>query len=890
LSFEERVGSCSVVIMGHWSRGALLCCSMLCVAIGFVAAPARAQDASGAAAIELPKVMHREPAIYPPDGSGAPGQVAKVLLTVTIDEHGHVAEVDVSRSGGAAFDAAAVAAMRKWVFEPALRAGAPVRARISVPFEFAAPASAAPAAGAGVGPAVAAPDSTTPAPGQSGASEPLTGAETAARALDAAKPETATPGAEPLAEVVVTGERHAPSRGAGDVEIEVGKLAAVPRMDSASLLRLAPGVLLTRAGGLGHPYQIFLRGFDAREGQDIEFSIEGMPINEVGNPHGNGLADTHFIIPELVRALRVVEGPFAPQQGNFAVAGSARYEVGLDEPGLSLRAMAGSFDTQRLLVTWRPDGASEHSFGGAELFTTGGFGDNRQAERATAMAGFDTALNDAVSLRLLATSYASHYGSAGPVRLDDVASGRVGYYGTYDDTQGGDSSRHSLLAHLEGRFQSTQVSQSAFIALRGYRLRENLTGFLLDPQETWQSQHVQRGDLIDQRTRELTIGAQGSARQRVRLWDRDQSLELGYAARYDDIEAVQQRNRSGTNIPYRKDLDLASQVSNVGLYVDSELSPARWLTLRGGARADLFHYQVENRCALTAQTSFGGDPLDTECFASDRLGYRSPDQTASTAASLLQPRATLLVGPFWGVQLSASYGRGARSIDPQYVNQDLETPFAVVDAFEVGAVFARSLEVADVTLRTVLFRTHVDKDLFFNETEGRNTLANGTTRSGWTGSARATGTFWDVAGNLTLVRADFDDTGLSVPYTPGVVARVDGVLFGALPLSLDTSAVTGSLGVGASFIGRRPLPFDEESNQTFLVDAGATLGWRSLSLGLIATNLLDRRYWLGEYNYVSEFRSQSYPTRVAARHGSAGEPRAVYATLTFTLGGAGANP
>src|SRR5690606_12872245 len=173
-------------------------------------------------------------------------------------------------------------------------------------------------------------------------------------------------------------------------------------------------------------------------------------------------------------------GPFAPQQGNFAVAGSARYEVGLDEPGLSLRAMAGSFGTRRLLLTWRPGGASEHSFGGAEVLSTRGFGDNRDAERATAMAGFDTPLNDAMSLQLLATSYASHFGSAGLVRLDDVASGRVGRYGTYDATQGGDSSRHSLLAHLDGRFQSAEVSQSAFITLRGYRLRENLTGFLLD--------------------------------------------------------------------------------------------------------------------------------------------------------------------------------------------------------------------------------------------------------------------------------------------------------------------------------------------------------------------------------------------------------------------------
>lgn len=863
--------------MCHLSRGALVCCSMLQVAAVLLPLRALGQEAPSDASVALPRVVHREPALYPPAAPAA--ETVKVVLVVTIDEHGHVAEVDVGRSGGAAFDAAAVAAMRQWVFEPAVRAGKPTRVRISVPFEFAAPPTPLPPA----------PAPPTSASGAAPQAEAAGNAETDAEAdaeIDAGTP----PAAEPLAEVVVVSERHAPSRGAGDVEIEVGKLAAVPRMDSASLLRLAPGVLLTKEGGLGHPYQIFLRGFDAREGQDIEFTVEGMPINEVGNPHGNGMADTHFIIPELVRALRVVEGPFAPQQGNFAVAGSARYEVGLDEPGLSLRAMAGSFDTQRLLITWRPDGASEHSFGGAELFSTRGFGDNRDGERATAMAGYDTALSDAVSLRLLATSYASHYGSAGLVRLGDIDSGRLPFDGTYDDTQGGDSSRHSLLAHVEGRFQSAEVSQAGFITLRGYRLRENLTGFLLDPQETWQSSHVQRGDLIDQRAREITLGAQGSARQRVRLWGRDHSLELGYAARYDEIEAVQQRNRAGTNIPYRKELDLLSQISNVGLYVDGGLSPLSWLTLRGGVRADLFHYQVENRCALTAQTSFGGDPLDTECFSSDRLGYRSPDQTATTAASLLQPRATLLVGPFWGTQLSASYGRGSRSIDPQYINQDLETPFAVVDALEVGATFVRSLDVADVTLRTAVFRTHVDRDLFFNETEGRNTLASGTTRSGWSGSARATGSFWDAAANLTLVSASFDDSGLSVPYTPGLVARADGVLFRALPVALDAGALTGSLGVGASFIGERPLPYGEASSRTFLVDIGASLGWRSVSLGIIATNLLDRRYWLGEYNYVSEFRSQPYPTRVAARHGSAGEPRAVYATLSFTLGGPEVSP
>ena len=40
------------------------------------------------------------------------------------------------------------------------------------------------------------------------------------------------------------------------------------------------GLLLTNEGGEGHAEQIFLRGFDAREGQDLELSVGGVPINE----------------------------------------------------------------------------------------------------------------------------------------------------------------------------------------------------------------------------------------------------------------------------------------------------------------------------------------------------------------------------------------------------------------------------------------------------------------------------------------------------------------------------------------------------------------------------------------------------------------------------------
>jgi TonB family protein len=557
-----------------------------------------AQQLSSPPTIAPPRVETRVEATYP-ETERAAMKHAEVLLFVTVARDGRVSEASVERTSGAAFDEAALAAVRQWRFSPAIKEGLPVAARIRVAFHFAPPSVAPPS----VAPQpLLAPEASPP-----GASSPPPAAADAAASKASAT------------EIVVVGQSHVPSRGAGDYDIPVGKLALVPRRDAASLLRLAPGILLTNEGGVGHPYQIFLRGFDAREGQDIELTVDGIPINEVGNPHGNGLADTHFIIPELVRTLRVIEGPFAPQQGNFAVAGSALYDLGVSTPGLTAQVTAGSFGTKRLLLVWRPDGDSDHTFGGAEVFRSDGFGANRAAERASAMAGYETALGSSGSLRLLGTTYAAHYQQAGVLRLDDVESGRKGCYDTYDTSQGGDSLRHSVGATVEGRFGQTRVTQAAFLILRDFRLRQNLTGFQQDPQETWQSLHSQRGDLIDQQSATVTFGGRGSARRRWKALGQSQDFELGYFARYDRVDATQTRDRAGTTVPYRTNLDLASGLTNIGVYADASLKPLSWVTLRGGARFDFYQYLVTNRCALTSQSSFGGDPLDTE--ASLRTGW-----------------------------------------------------------------------------------------------------------------------------------------------------------------------------------------------------------------------------------------------------------------------------
>jgi len=694
----------------------------------------------------------------------------------------------------------------------------------------------------------------------------------------------------PVVEVV--GRSSPPSVGASDFNLHVGALREVPRDNASALLKLAPGILLTNEGGEGHAEQVFLRGFDAREGQDIEFTVGGVPINESGNLHGNGYADTHFIIPELVLGLRVVEGPFDPRQGNYAVAGSADYELGVERSGLTARYTTGSFGTQRALVLWRPEGESTHTFGAAEAYKTRGYGQNRDAQRATAYGQYEGRLGTRGSYRVTGQVYTTSYRGAGVVREDDYDAGRIDFYGTYDRGQGGDSFRASIAADLETKTGDTTLAQQIFVIKRTMRLREDFTGFLLDVQEPWQTIHPQRGDLIDLDVDETTIGARGWARVKGKAFELPQRLELGYFARYDQVGGVQQRleelSSTQSLIPYHTDTNLESNLGDIGIYGAADIRADPWLAVRGGLRGDVFTYDVNNLCAVQTidNPSPTTPPGNVSCLdQQDRGIYREPNQRSDTASTALMPKASLVLGPLRNVSLSASYGQGVRSIDPIYITQGTSTPFAGIQAYEGGAVYAGPAGPMVLVARSVFFSTHVDRDYIFDQTVGRNVIGVGTTRTGWVGAVRATGEWFDESANVTVVKSTYDDTHLLVAYVPDVVVRSDTAVWTDLPWLLRGAPLRGALSAGITYVGKRPLPFGALSGTIFTVDANATLAWNNYELGVTATNLLDTKYRLGEYNYASNFQQGVPPSYVPSRLFTAGAPRGIFGTVTVHFGG-----
>lgn len=899
--------------------------------------------------VKLPEVVERVDAAFP-EGVATASAVL-VVLFVSIDVHGHVVRAEVANSGGDAFDAAATDAVAHWRFTPALRDGKPVPARIRVPFTFPArgpaqgqsvatppeidatdatpvPDRAIPSRadidrlGSGQNSTQFRANAAVPAPNQQQEAEQrvsVVGTRAEAIAASATAPardksksattpdvseqavHTTSPGTSQVSkttqgatdaernatEVIVQGHYRAPSRGSADFHIDVGELSRVPRRNAAEMLQLAPGILLTNEGGEGHAHQVFLRGFDAREGQDIEFTVGGVPINEAGNLHGNGHADANFIIPETVLSLRVLEGPFDPRQGNFAVAGSADYRLGLERRGLTLKSSLGSYGTQRIVGLWGPAGLSRCTFGAVELYKTDGFGQNRDAQRASAVAQYEGRFGETGSYRITGQGYAANYHSAGVIRDDDYRAGRIGFYDTYDPRQGGDSARFSLAGDLEQNVNGALFREQIYLIRRDLRMRKNYTGYLLDVQEPTQNPHAQRGDDIDLSVDSWTIGSRGSSRVREQIGSLTQELEVGYSARGDFGNGTQLRVQASNGVPYHRDIDVGYALGDLGLYADANLRLLHWLSLRGGVRGDFFSYNVLDRCAQqqVRQPSRSNPPGDESCLSTQDLGnYRDPTQRVSTATTTLLPRASVILNPAVGVALSLSYGRGVRSIDPIYISQDIKTPFARVDAYEAGIAYSRTLSTTQLVTRAAAFRTHVERDLIFNESAGRNTLANGTTRNGILAAVRWNGSFFDQSLNATLVESRFDDTGYVVPYVPNWVLRSDTAVHRELPFKLGSAPIRAAAGAGLTYVGRRPLPYNQLSDPVFNLDASVSLEWSRFELGLEITNLLDRRYRLGEYNYTSDFHSAEQPTLVPVRHFAAGPPRMLFVTLAVHFG------
>jgi TonB family protein len=824
--------------------GPLSLLTTLLVAAALTTAPGAAADVI-AAEPEAPIVP-----VFPADA--APRET-QIVLQLVVDEVGQLeSAVVVARAPSDAppsFDAAALEAVKGEKFRPSTRDGRAVRSRVEYVVVFHAPAGSVPAPSP---PAAAEPATTRAATNQGPAEVPKT-------ASTAPSPVSTNEQDEDYAQVEVRGKGWASPRGVGDLRIKRELLEASPRQQTSEMLSAAPGFFVDHEDGEGFGNDVYLRGFDLEHGSGIEMRVGNVPINSPVHVQGQGYADANFIIPEVVRSIRVLEGPYDPRQGDAAIVGSAYFDLGVPDRGNLVKASYGSWNQMRLVGITAPEGTDPETFAAFSARKTDGFGARRASESGAANAQYAVDLGEHDHLRLLATAYTARATLPGVVRQDDVNAGRIGAYDSYPyftNGQGVQASRAIVSADFDhGSPNGARLEFAPWVMWTNFRARENFTGNIygpaLDP-----ALAGGQGDLWETTNRETALGVTSrfhTAPLRIASF-LEATTESGVYARSGHTDQTKSLRNPDSLSVWDRRLDAGLDTLDAGAYLDLDVRAFRRLRLSGGVRADVLAVSVD-----------------------DRLGYDVPARARpagipgaerSTQGIALSPRATLEYAFVPEAAVAVSYGEGFRSLG---ANASVATsdgiagegptikegakPYSKVRSVEAGVRVQTRGERFSATAS--VFETRVENELVFEATSGGFSTEGASLRRGLVASTVVEPLGWLLASCAASVSSSTFTTlvpGVShyVPNVPPVLFRADVTARGRLG-TLSGAPLTGRVGIGYTFLAGRHLTDRVVGPSNNVLNAGGAVRYRAVEVGVDAYNVLNLRYADDAQYYVSNW-------------------------------------
>jgi outer membrane receptor protein involved in Fe transport len=652
----------------------------------------------------------------------------------------------------------------------------------------------------------------------------------------------------------ITVRSKPPPRGASDWQIDKDTLSSVPHETGADVLGTLPGVFVSNRGLLGQAPHLSLRGFEGTSGQDMEIVLGNIPLNQVSNIRAPGYADMRLVVPEVVRDVRVSHGAFDPRQGDFALAGSAHMDLGMQDPGFLAKGTLGSFGTRRALLAFAPDHEQwRDSFAAVEAYATDGPGSGRGGERssftgqlafnenrfrwrglvAVGSARFDF---PALLAQSALDSGAYPYGALSPLGRDLTSQAHIGNELVWDMADG-------------------PFTLGIYVSKTRMQMHENLTGYVRD---VLAGMAPTNSDDAEQVNDAMTYGLTASYQHVIKLISERDSVEFGASARIDQINQTDTRLNPDGTIDQRL-VDAAIDATGVAAYADASIYPIKRIVVRGGARLDSLSYSVN-----------------------DRLGASGLERTSQ--GMHFGPKATVDYAAGSGVHLLASYGEGFRSPQARLLSEGERVPFATIQSVEAGARW-KDRHVAQASI--VGFASWLDQDLVFDALQRANIAAPSSSRSGVAAAFEARLGVFGTTASATYTHAVFtgsDQTfhaGDAVPYAPALVVRDDAFIITPMG-KLSNSPIKGRFGVGLQGAFGAMLPGGDSAKPAAYVDALASVAWRAFEVSLNGMNLLDRRYDDLQYVYVSNFGKGS-TLQPASSHVLVAPPAAVFVTLQVLL-------
>lgn len=645
-------------------------------------------------------------------------------------------------------------------------------------------------------------------------------------------------------------QADAPARStASERTVDARTLKVTPLRSGDDLLRVVPGLLVSRHGAEGKGNQIFLRGFDAAHGSDVEVTVDDIPINEMSNVHGQGYLDLGFIIPEVVRSVGTLKSALQLGQGPFATAGSVRIQLGVPDElrGVRTSYQIGTTNRHRLLLVVAPRQLSEDTFLAIEGLTDSGYGQNRHSERLSLL-GKARLWSRGQRMRLVAlvSGYAARFGEPSPVPAADYANGRIDFFDTYSRNTQGESSRALIGLRFTLAQQDDRLEVWTHTQWRRLLLNENFTGYLLDLQHgdaRKQFQHSLSAGLHLRYTRQLPIGL-------ALLGGADWQSES--VSQYED-----QVDQAGQTWRRNRDTDATQHLG--ALYAGARLHRFRWLRLEGGLRLDLFQLSASERRV--------GAPS-----GSTTLLHFAPRLTAA----FLLPRR---------VSLFAAYGRGVRPPEARSVISTMTIEEKQLGEYQGRAVGLTSADTTEVGVRYAPrpwaqlglagFGTWIDQEVLFDHVAAVSVGLNSTRRLGTELEVQVSPLPWlDLRLDATYVDARFIDSQAPVAGAPSFLMVLSGAL-----------NHRSGLHAGLRLVGLAPrlLQYGATSSGSVVLDLVAGFRWHAVQIDLQLDNALNQPWREGEFHYASWFDPQQPRSALPTLHYAAGPPINLRTSLTIWL-------
>lgn len=573
--------------------------------------------------------------------------------------------------------------------------------------------------------------------------------------------------------------------------------------------------------------------------------MDGLPVNMVSHAHGQGYADLHFTIPELIEKVNFNKGPYFADKGNFTTAGFVEFRTKDYLDNNFIKIEGGQFSTFRgiaginLLQSRGERRDQSLYFAGEASYTRGYFDSPQDFNRFNGTLKYHGSISTNSTLTATLTGFISKWDASGQIPDRAIESGQIGFYGAIDDTEGGQTSRYNAnLQLLTNLNDGSTLRNQVFYSKYKFELYSNFTFFKEDPIN---------GDQIRQKEDRNIFGYNGSWQKQFFFGNIRTETRAGVQLRYDDvndIELTRTKNRTeNTNDLMFGDVN----EFNGGAYVSQRFAVSRNLDITGAVRVDYFNNKYNDKLAA---------------------------EVLKANSTIVSPKLNFNWRVNDNVQLYLYNGRGFHSNDTRVaVRQNGKEVLPPAYGSDLGGIFKIGKKLV---VQSAFWYLWLDQEFVYVGDEGVVEAGGRTRRMGFDFSAR-----YEIIKNLFLD----GDLSLTDPKALGVDKAES-----YLPLAPRFTSVGGltyrkQTGWNGSL--RYRFMDDRSANEYntviaegyFVADAAINYTRKKWEAGLAIQNLFDTKW--KETQFDTESRLQAEPATVSEIHFTPGTP--FFARLSFSL-------